>query len=252
MNNSFKERIKVILPITSKLNNDEAKQTYEKFVLEQEEPFILFINYLNKYVNELRGKGMISPFLKFYARVKATNSALENHNKKALDDVFGIEFICATDREIQILQKEIEKLLKVRRVKLHNKENGYRAIHHSCTINEDTIDVINDISSKQYGVKEEKEKFPVVEIQYKTIEVYYEAVYGKASHEKYKDTEMSKIQTLYDEGKLEAGEDIPDTWVSNVEGDRVRKMSAEEVLKKMYPSLVLKSDKQLQVQGEEK
>ena len=34
MNNSFKERIKVILPITSKLNDDEAKQTYEKFVLE--------------------------------------------------------------------------------------------------------------------------------------------------------------------------------------------------------------------------
>ncbi len=195
---------------------------------------------------------MISPFLKFYARVKSTNSALENHDKKALDDVFGIEFICATDREIQILQEEIDKLLKVRRIKSHNKDNGYRAVHHSCIINEDTRDAINNMSMRQYGVKEDKESFPVVEIQYKTIEVYYEAVYGKASHEKYKDAELSKIQALYDAGKLEVGEDIPDTWIFNPEGDRVKKMSTEEVLKKMYPSLVLKSDKRLQAQGEEK
>lgn len=248
---SFRERIKVNLP-TGKLNKNEARDTYERFVLEQEEPFILFINYLNRYVNQLRKEGKISPFLEFYARVKSTNSALENHDKKALDDVFGIEFICASDREIAVLQKEIETLLEVCRVKTHNKENGYRAVHHSCTINKDTINAINDISMKQYGVQEEKESFPVVEIQYKTIEVYYEAVYGKASHEKYKEAELSKIQELYDNGKLQVGEDIPDTWISNVEDDKVKKMSTEEVLKKMYPSLVLKSDKQLQVQGEEK
>jgi len=251
MSSSFKERIKFKLP-TSNLTNIEARQAYENFVLGQEESFILFINYLNRYVNQLRERGVISPFLKFYARVKATNSALENHDKKALDDVFGIEFICATDREIELLQRELETLLNVGRTKIHNKDNGYRAIHHSCSIKEDIIDAINDISMKQYGVQECKKNFPVVEIQYKTVEVYYEAVYGKASHEKYKDTELSKIQSLYDEGKLEVGEDIPDTWISNAEGDRVKKMSIQEVLRKMYPSLVLRSDKQLQKQGEEK
>ena len=51
---------------------------------------------------------------------------------------------------------------------------------------------------------------------------------------------------------LKVGEDIPDTWISNAEGDKVRKLSTEEVLKKMYPSLVLKSDKKMEMQGEVK
>lgn len=236
---NFKERIKVVLP-TQNLNDNEARRAYEQFVSEQEEPFVLFINYLNKYINELKERGVISPFLKFYARIKSTSSAIENHDKKALDDVFGIEFICATDGEIQILQREIESLLSIHKIKSHNKENGYKAIHHSCTLKEGTV---NNISMKQGGIKGNKNNFPVIEIQYKTIQVYYEAVFGKASHEKYKDTELSKIQELYDNGKLKAGEDIPNTWISNAEGDRAKRMSVEEVLKKMYPSLVLKNEK---------
>lgn len=237
---NFKESIKVDLEEV-KLTEREARQTYERFVLEQQEEFVLFINYLNQYINGLREKGVISPFLKFYARVKATNSALKNYEKKALDDIFGIEFICATDEEIEILQKELEPILKIHKIKLHNKENGYKAIHHSSSIRQETKAEL----TKKMGDKSKKtqETFPAIEIQYKTIGVYYEAVYGKASHEKYKDTKLSQLQTLYDNDSLTVGEYIPYMWISNADTDNVRELSTEEVLRKMYPSLKLGGDK---------
>ena len=233
---NFKEDIKVNLEKV-KLTEREARQTYEKFVLEQQEQFVLFINYLNQYINSLREQGIISPFLKFYARVKATNSALKNNEKKALDDIFGIEFICATDREIEILQKELETILKIHKVKIHDKENGYKAIHHSCSMKQEIRDELAKGMANQLEVNQET--FPAIEIQYKTIGVYYEAIYGKASHEKYKDTKLPQLQLLYDNDCLTVGEYIPYMWISNTDADNVRELSTEEVLKKMYPSLKL-------------
>ena len=205
---------------------------------------VLIYHFFKTYGRiDIRIKGVISPFLNFFARIKATNSALKNHDKKALDDVFGIEFICATDREIQIVQQELERLIYVGKIKMHDKNNGYKAVHHSCSIKESIINEINNNSKKECGVREGKEKFPVVEIQYKTIQVYYEAVYGTASHEKYKDTQLPKLQEFYDEGKLQVGKDIPHMWASNPLDANAKKMSMEEVLKKMYPSLALKSER---------
>lgn len=229
----FKERIKVSVK-EKKLTKREAKETYEKFIDIQQKQFIIFINYLNRYINELREQGIISPFLKFYARIKTTNSALENCERKALDDVFGIEFICSTEREIEVLQQMLEKIIKVHKIKLHDKENGYKAVHHSCSIKDETIEQL------EKGIwKREYSGFPVVEMQYKTIQVYWEAVSGRASHEKYKDTKIPQLQELYDKGKLKEGEDIPHMWISNADKDNVRSLSTKEILRKMYPSLQL-------------
>lgn len=233
--NNFREKLKV-----RDLNDREARQTYEKFVLEQEEQFILFINYLNQYINELKKKEIISKSFRFYARVKATNSALKNYNKKALDDVFGIECICATEREISILQQLLERLVKTHKIKPHNKENGYKAIHHFCSIRKEVIDRLNEILVRQKKEEKCEEQFPTVEIQYKTEEVYHKAISGTASHEKYKDTKLPQIQALYDANILTVGEYIPYMWVSNPKEDDAIEMTIEEVLKKMYPSLKIK------------
>lgn len=233
--NNFREKLKV-----RDLNDREARQTYEKFVLEQEEQFILFINYLNQYINELKEKGIISKSFKFYARVKATNSALKNYNQKALDDVFGIECICATEREISILQQLLERLVKTHKIKPHNKENGYKAIHHFCSIRKEVINRLNEILVEQKKKEKNEEKFPAVEIQYKTEEVYRKAISGTASHEKYKDTKLPQIQALYDANILTVGEYIPYMWVSNPDEDDVIEMTTEEVLRKMYPSLKIR------------
>lgn len=238
----FKESIKVDLSAVQ-LTQEEARQTYEQFVTEQQSQFVLFVNYLNQYINELKAQGIISPFLKFYARIKATNSALKNYEKKALDDIFGIEFICATDEEIEILQKALEPILRIHKVKIHDKENGYKATHHSCSIKPETKELL-----KQRIERKKNDKFPAIEVQYKTIEVYYAAVFGSASHEKYKDTKLPQLQALYDSGNLVVGTDIPHMWISKADSDNARKLSTEEILRKMYPSLKLKQERNKNVQ----
>ena len=77
---NFKENLKGNTEIKEeKLTERQARRTYEQFVNRQEEQFLLFINYLNKHINKLREDGLISPFLEFRARIKATNSALKNY-----------------------------------------------------------------------------------------------------------------------------------------------------------------------------
>lgn len=240
---NFKDSLKVDIKDNvqeEKLTDRQARRTYEQFVNRQEEQFLIFINYLNKHINELREDGLISPFLEFRARIKATNSALKNYKEKALDDVFGIEFICATSNEIKVLQKDLEKILNVHKEKRHDKKNGYKAIHNSCSMKNDVIDQLNNVLESQGKEKRLNEEFPMVEVQYKTIEVFYEANYGTASHEKYKGVIVSQLQQLYDEGMLTVGEYIPYMWISDPSNDDMRELSTEEVLKKTYPSLVLK------------
>lgn len=243
--NDFKESIKVKCvgkPQERKMTDREARRFYEEFIFSQENQFLLFINYLNKQINELKEKGVISPFLQLYARIKATNSALKNYDKKELDDIFGIEFVCATEREISIVRRLMEEIMVVLREKIHDKENGYKAIHNLCSMNETLIKKLNDIAEGQNMPRKNSDDFPIVEVQYKTVEVFYEANFGKASHEKYKDTKIPQLQALYDADSLTVGEYIPYMWISDSTHDEMRELTTEEVLKKMYPSLRLKKD----------
>ena len=239
--NDFRNRIKVDIP-ENKLSDLEARRVYEQFVSSQQQQFLLFINYLNKYINELREQGIISQFLEFRARIKTTNSALNNYEKKALDDIFGIEFICATDTEIEIVKSKIKQITCIHKEKEHNKDNGYRATHHLCSIIDELVEKLNDIAEKQGKQRKMSAEFPAIEIQYKTIQVEYQATYGTASHEKYKNTQLPELQEVYDSGLLRVGEHIPRMWVSDPNNDNMRELRVEEVLKKMYPSLILRKD----------
>ena len=84
-----KEEFRAKLKVTP-INEREKISEYNRFVAEQEKPFILFINSINKYINKLRKKGILSNFLEVRARIKASSSALRNDETKALDDVFGM------------------------------------------------------------------------------------------------------------------------------------------------------------------
>lgn len=241
----FKKSLKVDIkekPV-ERLTEREARRMYERFVMDQEDQFLLFINYLNKFINRLREQGKISQFLKFYARIKATNSALKNYEKKALDDIFGIEFICAAEGEIKLLKEQLDKLVKVEREKAHNKDNGYKAIHDSCIMKPEIIERLNGIAGE--GNEKKSEEFPMIEIQYKTIEVFYQAAFGTASHEKYKGVQLPQLQALYDTDSLTVGEYLPYMWMSDPDNDEMRELTTEEVLKKMYPSLELKKEEKL-------
>ncbi len=232
-----KEEFRAKLKVTP-INEREKISEYNRFVAEQEKPFILFINSINKYINKLRKKGILSNFLEVRARIKASSSALRNDETKALDDVFGMEFICATEREIEILRENIEKLVSITKLRDHNKENGYKAVHCMYSIGDELVERLNQTSRRKY----DRNLFPIVEAQYKTIQVFYESNYGTASHEKYKDTNIDEVQRLYNSGQLVPGVYLPYMWVSDPNNDNMRELSTEEIIRKIYPTLDLGDD----------
>ena len=238
----FRERIKVSVP-----TEREKATAYNKFIIDQQNPFILFINYINKYMNGLREMGIISNFLEIRARIKTSKSAFQNDQKKTLDDIFGMEFVCATEREAKVARAHMEQLVTTIRSKKHNKKNGYKAEHCVCTPTRAIIDKLNLEQNIPYF----DELFPVIEMQFKTIAVDYEANYGRASHETYKREDMKEIQNLYNSGKLIPGIYIPYMWVSDLESNKMRELTTEETIKKMYPSLKLRDNSKDQKGHEE-
>lgn len=238
----FRESLKVNLDKKQeeKLTEEQAREIYKRYVEEQQEQFIAFINYLNQYLNKLKEQNEVLKNVQLRARIKATKSALKNYEIKALNDVFGIEFVCENEEGITILQDEMKKILNVTRIKVHNKNNGYRAIHHSCTMKKKLVEKLN-ILLEQKGIKPVgMDLFPLIEIQYKTSNVFGEANLGKANYQKYKHIEeeqLKRIKQLYESGKLAVGELIPYMWMSSSTDGKMKKLSTEEILRKMYPGL---------------
>lgn len=97
----FRESLKVNLneKKEEKLTEEQAREIYKRYVAEQQEQFIAFINYLNQYLNKLKEKYEILKNVQLRARIKATKSALRNYEIKALNDVFGIEFVCEKKKD---------------------------------------------------------------------------------------------------------------------------------------------------------
>ena len=90
------------------------------------------MDYVYTTVDNLKQKAKISPFIEIRARIKDIQSAFSNFEKnKMLDDIFGIEIICANEYEISVIKTELEKALRSpkSRSKFYNKPNGYKAWH---------------------------------------------------------------------------------------------------------------------------
>lgn len=83
---------------------------------------------------------------------------------------------------------------------------------------------------------EAKSALPIMEMQFKTVEVEKEAKYGKAQHMKYKAVKEAEILEAYNKRKLVRGVDYPFTFVRNENGE----MEIEhynETLVTMWPFL---------------
>lgn len=202
----------------------KKENIYTRFVLSQEQGFIRFINYINEVIDMLKQKAKISPFIEIRARIKDTNSALNNFlNNKLLDDVFGVEIICASENEINIIKHELEKKFKSTRSKKHDKPNGYKAEHESYSVN----------NKKNEDIERwhlDKDDVPVVECQFKTIDV---ELNPEASHHDYKKVNKQEIQSKLEKETLEIGKEIPRMWVSRENG--MIELSYKEIIQRIYP-----------------
>lgn len=94
---------------------------------------------------------------------------------------------------------------------------------------------LNKPSSKEY--------LPIIEGQFKTIQVAISANIGDASHVLYKGENSTDLQKLYDEGRITLDE-IPTMWESYLKRDEncnivsPTKLSSKKTLKRLYPSLI--------------
>lgn len=105
---------------------------------------------------KLTGKAR-EDFLKKSQKTRQLKDSGEELEKdKTLDDIFGIEIVCATEDEISLLKEVLEKFLsKTRPTKKHNKENGYKADHDSYYLK-------SKITEENYQMIE-PDKTPIIE-----------------------------------------------------------------------------------------
>lgn len=222
----------------------ENQKNYQEFVACQKSGFLKLMNHINQLLTEYRDSGKISSFVEFRARIKSPASAMANDSKKLLDDVFGMELICATEQEIDFLIEEITKLMEIcREPHFHDKPNGYKAKHYSLALAPENLNSIYPNKNFVEGSKEfdeEISKMPVIEFQFKTIAVAINASYGTAAHTNYKQVDPEKIQEDFDNNNLKRGNNLPYMWVSSMNSSgkpTMKELDNDEVAKKLYPFL---------------
>lgn len=219
------EQYKVEQPNSEEVAEKVKKENvYLEFIKGQEAGFIRFINYVYETIENLKAKAEISPFIEIRARIKDIDSAIKNNsNNKILDDVFGIEIICASEEEIHKIKSELEKTLKSTRKKFHDKSNGYKAWHESYSAITTENENINKWKLLDNDV-------PVIECQYKTIEV---ELNPEASHHDYKKVDKKEIQEKLERETLKIGKQIPKMWVSRENG--FHELEYKEIIQRLYP-----------------
>lgn len=222
------------------LDDEQAKEiqdlmAYYNFVSDQRESFIVIMLHINRIINTLKENGDISEYVELRARIKAPQSALKNDKYKALDDVFGIEVITATEDEIETIKQKVEECMNVNQEKCNkwDKPNGYKAEHRMLTLKKEKTALLG-LENEEY------ENIPEIEFQFKTLEVAINAANGKSAHVIYKNVNQEEIQKKYDNKEFKQ-QDLPSMWIS--EKGRMRALNQEEILKKMYPFLKIKKEK---------
>ena len=99
------------------LNDTENYDLFEEFVNEQKPSFVAALEKVNEIIERLKLEGKISEYAKWSARIKHFENALKNvsinqenpERGNALDDVFGVRIIGASEAELTIIQTELEK-----------------------------------------------------------------------------------------------------------------------------------------------
>ena len=212
------------------LNETVKLSEYNRYVFDQRPAFESLINFINNLTKKLNEDGEISDLYEIRARIKAPKSAIYNDEQKALDDVFGMEIITATEEESKKVIDCILKYMNVIREKNHNKKNGYKAYHKLLGLKSD---ILGDLD-KNYII----DYVPLIEVQFKTVEVAVKCSGGTADHTVYKGHSKEDIQRQYDNGEFSIYTNIPTMWVSR--NGELKLLSPDETLKKMYPFLKIK------------
>lgn len=208
---------------------------YDDYITEQRKGFVAVMDFINDRIQNLIDQGEISDFIEIRARIKSAESALKNDDTKALDDIFGMEIITATEEEYDKIIKKMTPYMIETKSKNHNKPNGYKAKHRYWTFKKEKMQYLEEQLNYETNI-------PMIEIQFKTAEVQISCNIGSANHETYKGQKREDIQEKYDKGEFNMF-NTPFMWVSEKENHKIKMklLEDEETLKKIYPFLNTKS-----------
>lgn len=213
---------------TERSVDTELQELYIEFIEQQKGTFETYINFINEVLCELKKYRLVHDSTRMSARIKASDSAVNNDSKKALDDVFGLEIDFSNESEKELIEQLITSTISITKEKHHNKKNGYKAYHCSgfpsdldkefeetklydkCQelfseeiffnnliinmkgISEKYKELLIKELKKSYGMdielSELLELTSIVEFQFKTIQVALDAINGPSSHWKYKNS----------------------------------------------------------------
>ena len=229
------QKMKFLQKETTILNDAQRLNEYQNFISCQKNGFLALMNYINTSLTTYKKQGDISSFVEFRARIKAADSAIANDSNKTLDDVFGMELICATEDEINFLVEKLTDFMIVSRSKEHDKDNGYKAQHYYLYLDPAKHNLLQNPNSIIANIEEEL--IPMVEFQLKTIEVAIKASNGSAAHSDYKNTDKEQIQQSFDNYDLRVGFNLPLMWISSsdIDNSEMKLLSADETAKVLYP-----------------
>ena len=114
-----------------KIDDEERVNLYKNYYEKQIPQFEAYLEFVNKIMCVLKHYRLVTGRTNFTARVKSIDSALENDQKKALNDIFGMGINAGIAGESELLYLLLSSSLTSTRNIVKNKENGYAAHHFS-------------------------------------------------------------------------------------------------------------------------
>lgn len=250
----FQEDVKKILDVLGKLIMEGKLYIHTRLLARVKDPeSALHNDDIKKMDKNVLMDEILNRITPSDYEVLETNYESEKKNKsKKLDDVFGVTIITDTEDELEVLREELRENFIIHKEKKKEKAQ-YHAIH-----------------MEMFG-KIENEQSPLIECQLKTrqhyIDSYDHTLYKVETNiarrlneaKEIRDNQKVKlnaegikkveetIQSYYDNGKFNIFTNIPRMWEATFSEEneemKIRRLTEGQTLKRVYPSLVIRSEK---------
>lgn len=222
-------------------SKEDIKREYNEFIREKIKGYEMTAKIIGRTIRRMQCEDLISENVRVKGRVKSFESAYDNFGKKKVDDCFGIRII-GKDDEIEKIEKQVEQILIIEKVKDHRKraETDYNAIHQMVYLNLIEVASLLNKQNEYYlsdeGLKLISKFFPIVEIQYWDEEMDKKCKRGNLSYLNYKHKDINRIIELYRTNPQALFGELPDCYV--IQGKEMQLLSKEETLLEMYPEIL--------------
>lgn len=207
---------------------ENLRKKYENRLRKYKNGYEAIAKIIGYTILKMKQRGQITGEAKITGRLKSFKSVEENYKNKSIDDCFGIRVIAENDSDLQKIKAELEKIFIVEKTKDHRKKQGtkYNGIHEIVQMNPAYIERMRGI-----GIEE----CPKIEIQYWNEDLEKKCINGELAYSKYKNRDIEQILETYRKRPYQLYSNLPTYY--EIRGNKIRMLSAEETLRRVYPEI---------------